>query len=64
MSVNETACEYIHMYMHVGHSSAADEAWYWPCTLGDCLTSRPKGCSWPRELWSSIYSCMKYQYFL
>ena len=27
------------------------------CTLGDCLTSRPKGCSWPRELWFSIYSC-------
>ena len=64
MSVNETACEYIHMYMHVGHPSAADLAWYWSCTLGGCLTSRPKGCSWPRELWFSIYSCMKYQYFL
>ena len=33
MSVNETACEYIHMYMHVGHPSAADEALYWSCTL-------------------------------
>ena len=74
VSVNETACEYIHMYIshpsaahalvHVGHHSAADEAWYWSCTLGDCLTSRPKGCSWPRELWFLIYSCMKYQYFL
>ena len=27
------------------------------CTLGDCLTSRPEGHSWPRELWFSIYSC-------
>ena len=27
------------------------------CALGDCLTSRPKGCSRPRELWFSIYSC-------
>ena len=25
--------------------------------LGDCLSSRPKGHSWPRELWFSIYSC-------
>ena len=24
---------------------------------GDCLTSRPKGHSQPRELWLSIYSC-------
>ena len=27
------------------------------CALGDCSTSRPEGCSWPRELWFSIYSC-------
>ena len=27
------------------------------CALGDCLTSRPKGRSRPRELWFSIYSC-------
>ena len=27
------------------------------CALGDYLTSRPKGCSRPRELWLSIYSC-------
>ena len=27
------------------------------CASGDCLTSRPKGRSWPRELWFSIYSC-------
>ena len=27
------------------------------CTLGDCLTSSPEGCSWPRELWFLIYSC-------
>ena len=27
------------------------------CAVGDCLTSRPKGCSRPRELWFSIYSC-------
>ena len=27
------------------------------CALGDCLTSRPKGHSWPRELWFLIYSC-------
>ena len=25
------------------------------CTLGDCFTSRPKGRSWPRELWLSIH---------
>ena len=25
------------------------------CTLGDCLTSRPEGCSRPSELWFSIY---------
>ena len=24
------------------------------CALGDCLTSRPKGCLWPRELWFLI----------
>ena len=28
------------------------------CTSGDCLTSRPKGCSRPRELQFSIYSCV------
>ena len=28
------------------------------CALGDCLTSRPKGHSRPRELWFSIYSCI------
>ena len=27
------------------------------CALGDCLTPRPKGRSWPRELWFLIYSC-------
>ena len=27
------------------------------CASGDCLTSRPKGRSWPRELWFSIYPC-------
>ena len=27
------------------------------CASGDCLTSRPKGRSQPRELWFSIYSC-------
>ena len=27
------------------------------CASGDCLTSRPKGRSRPRELWFSIYSC-------
>ena len=27
------------------------------CTVGDCLISRPKGRSRPRELWFSIYSC-------
>ena len=27
------------------------------CALDDCLTSRPKGRLWPRELWFSIYSC-------
>ena len=39
------------------HPSAADEAWYWPSTLGDCLvllTARPEGHLWPRELWFSI----------
>ena len=29
------------------------------CALGDCLPSRPKGRSWPRELWFSIYSCIQ-----
>ena len=33
-----------------------------PCTLGDCLTCRPKGHSWPRELWFSIYSCIHVLY--
>ena len=31
------------------------------CTSGDCLASRPKGCSRPRELWFSIrtmYICV------
>ena len=27
------------------------------CAVGDCLTSRPKGRLWPRELWFLIYSC-------
>ena len=36
------------MYMVLGNAS---------CALGDCLTSRPEGCSQPRELWFSIYSC-------
>ena len=27
------------------------------CALGDCLTSRPKGRSRPRESWFLIYSC-------
>ena len=26
------------------------------CALGDCLTSRPKGRSRPRELWFSNYA--------
>ena len=62
--------QYLHVHSHLcctcmtcdthtpSHPSAADEAWYWQntsCTLGDCLTSRPEGCSQPRELWFSIY---------
>ena len=56
----------VHIYMYIcthapGHPSAVGEAWYWPkhvlLILGDCLTSRPKGLSRPRELWFSIYSC-------
>ena len=34
------------------------------CASGDCLTSRPKGCSRPRELWFSIYSCISTTIFL
>ena len=30
--------------------------WNVSCTVGDCLTSRPKGRSWPRVLWFSISS--------
>ena len=44
-----------------GHPSAADEPGIGrnvSCALGDCLTSRPKGRSRPRELWFLIYSCI------
>ena len=34
------------------------------CASGDCLTSRSKGCSQPRELWFSIYSCILPSMFL
>ena len=27
------------------------------CSLGNCLTFRNEGHSWPRKLWFSIYSC-------
>ena len=48
---------------HTGHLHnttliGMPELSYWTyCTLGDCLTSRPKGRSRPRELWFLIYSC-------
>ena len=33
------------------------------CAVGDCLTSKPKGCSRPRELWFPIYSCSTYMQY-
>ena len=40
-SKERNVCSYMYMYY----------------ALGDCLTSRPKGRSRPREWWFSIYSC-------
>ena len=41
-----------------GHSSIADETWYWPKHIL-CIgwLFKPKGHSRPRELWFSIYLC-------
>ena len=44
------ALSYLYMRPGIGQNAS--------CTLGGCLTSRPKGCSWRRELWFSIYSCV------
>ena len=44
----------IHVHVHVCRSCIGQNV---SCASGDCLTSRPKGRSRPRELWFSIYSC-------
>ena len=52
-------CTYIslHANVHVHVLVSGSTCTCTCCTLGDCLISRPKGRSRPRELWFSIYSC-------
>ena len=42
-----------------GHSSAADEAWYWPKHVVEWLTSRNEGCLQPRfsDILTYTYNC-------
>ena len=56
--------KYTHLeYACTVHSQAPQRSWWGLVlakirpTLGDCLTSRPEGCSRRRELWFLIYSC-------
>ena len=53
-------CMYMMSDTHtLSHHSTADEVWYWlKCALCAHLTSRPEGCSWPRELFSLYISAL------
>ena len=48
---------HVHIHVHVAQLMRPGIGRNASCAVGDCLTSRPKGRSQPRELWFLIYSC-------